>query len=273
MPELPEVETICRGLRSRLPGRKVIKVEVHEPRLRSTINGDFGSRLLDRTILDVGRRGKYLLLFLAGGQVWVSHLGMSGKLIHVEGERPREKHDHIIVGLDSGCELRYHDPRRFGLSLVVAHDELQTLSQLHHLGLDPFDRRFNGQYLYSATRRSRRRIRDVLIDQRVVAGVGNIYANEILFRVGIRPATRAFRLARIQVGRIAGMTPRVLREAIRWCGTSISDYRDAEDGFGEFQKYLRVYNREGEKCRACPSKIKRFSLGNRGAFYCPSCQS
>ena len=272
MPELPEVETICRGLRARLPGRRVVKVEVREARLRSTINGDFSSQLLDRTILDVGRRGKYLLVFLAGGRVWISHLGMSGKLIHVEGEKPREKHDHIIVGLDSGCELRYHDPRRFGLSLVVAHDELQALSQLKHLGLDPFDRRFSSQYLYSVTSSSRRRIRDVLIDQRMVAGVGNIYANEILFRAGIRPATRAWRLTRNKVERIAETTPKVLREAIRWCGTSFSDYRDAEDGFGEFQKHLRVYDREGEKCRACPSKIKRVSLGNRGAFYCPSCQ-
>lgn len=272
MPELPEIETICRGLRARIQGRRVVKVEVLEARLRNTINGDFASRLLGRTITDVGRRGKYLLVFLAGGQVWISHLGMSGKLIHVERDRPREKHDHFIVRLDSECELRYHDPRRFGLSLVVAHDELQVLSQLKHLGLDPFDPRFNSEYLYSATRGSRRRIRDVLIDQQVVAGVGNIYANEILFRVGIRPATRALRLARDKVGRIAGMTPKVLREAIRWCGTSFSDYRDAEDGFGEFQKHLRVYNREGEKCRACLSKIKRVSLGNRGAFYCPRCQ-
>jgi formamidopyrimidine-DNA glycosylase len=195
---------------------------------------------------------------------------MSGKLIHVGGKTPKEKHDHIIVGLDSGWELRYHDPRRFGLSLVIAHDEL--LSQLKQLGWDPFDHRFNSQYLYAATRSSQRRIRDVLIDQRVVAGVGNIYANEILFRVGIRPTTRAWRLARGKIEQIAKMTPTVLNEAIRWCGTSFSNYRDAEDRFGKFQGHLRVYDREGEKCRACPSKIKRVSLSNRGAFYCPSCQ-
>src|SRR5919197_2365219 len=116
MPELPEVETICRGLRSLLPGRRVVSVEVREVRLRSKINGDFSSRLLDRPILGVGRRGKYLLVFLEGGQVWISHLGMSGKLIHVGGKTPKEKHDHIIVGLDSGWELRYHDRLPFGLS-------------------------------------------------------------------------------------------------------------------------------------------------------------
>jgi len=272
MPELPEVETIRLGLRALLPGRRVVEVQVLEPRLRSRVSRDFASTLHGRTILDVERRGKYLLILLEGERVWVSHFGMSGKLIYVDRERPREKHDHIIVRLDEGRELRYHDPRRFGLSLAVSRAELKSLLQVKNLGLDPFDPRFNGSYLYAFTRGSERRIRDLLIDQRVVAGLGNIYANEILFHAGVRPTARSHRLPRDKVGEIARMTSRVLREAIRWCGTSFSDYRDAEDRFGEFQNRLAVYDREGEQCRVCASKVKRASLGNRGAFYCPRCQ-
>jgi len=272
MPELPEVETICRGLRQLLPGRRITNVEVREPRLRSRVDGDFSSRLLGRTILAVGRRGKYLLVFLEGERVWLSHLGMSGKLIFVAASKPREKHDHIIVGLDGSHELRYHDPRRFGLAAVVSHSELSSMPQMRNLGPDPFDSRFNGARLYSLARGCRRRIRDLLIDQRVVAGLGNIYANEILFRAGIRPTTRAWKLGRGSIETLANRVPKVLREAIRWCGTSFSDYRDAEDRFGEFQNHLNVYDRVGEKCRVCGVKIKRVAIGNRSAFYCPRCQ-
>jgi len=146
------------------------------------------------------------------------------------------------------------------------------LPQLKHLGLDPFDPRFTGSYLHSFTQRSDRRIRDLLLDQQIVAGIGNIYANEILARVGVRPTMRCRRLRRSRVEAIAAMIPEVLREAIRWCGTSFSDYRDADDKFGEFQNHLRVYDRDGEKCRLCPSPIKRVAIGNRSVFYCPTCQ-
>jgi formamidopyrimidine-DNA glycosylase len=272
MPELPEVETICRGLQSHLAGRRILNVKVRERRLRSFVDRKLAQCLEGKTILRVGRVAKYILISLSGDVVWMVHLGMSGKLVHVDRETPKQKHDHILVSLDSGWELRYHDPRRFGLSLVVAANALHDLPQLKHLGLDPFDARFTGSYLHSFTKRSERRIRDLLLDQQVVAGIGNIYANEILARVGVRPTTRARRLKRAKVDAIAAMIPEVLDEAIRWCGTSFSDYRDADDKFGEFQNHLRVYDRGGEKCRLCPSPIKRVAIGNRSAFYCPSCQ-
>jgi len=272
MPELPEVETICGGLRTRVTGCRIIEVKVLEPRLRTRVGPDFASKLRGRVITDVKRRGKYILILLDNDSVWLSHLGMSGKLIWVEEKRPRERHDHIVARLDQGYELRYHDPRRFGLSLVLSATELESLPQMRVLGPEPLDGHFGADYLYSAARNSRRRIRDLLIDQSIIAGLGNIYANEILFRAGIRPATRAWKLGRDRTGKIAKLTPRLLREAIRWCGTSFSDYRDAEDRFGEFQNHLRVYDREGEKCRVCASEIKRVSLGNRSAFYCPKCQ-
>ncbi len=272
MPELPEVETICRGLRSLLRGLQVLEVSVLEPRLRSPVDADFSSSLEGRTIVDVRRKGKYVLIFLEGDRVWISHLGMTGKLIYVAAERPREKHDHIIVRLEGGHELRYHDPRRFGLSLVVQNGELAALPQMRNLGLDPFDPKFQGKYLHAIARSSRRRVRDLLLDQGVVAGLGNIYTNEILFRAGVRPAKRAWRVGRSAVERIAAVTPEVLSEAIRWRGTSLSDYRDGEDREGEFQNHLQVYGRDGESCMACLSTIKKVLLGNRSAYYCPSCQ-
>jgi formamidopyrimidine-DNA glycosylase len=272
MPELPEIETICRGLRPHLEGRRIVSVNILERRLRTLVDPRLAERLEGKTISRVLRRAKYILIYLSGASVWLYHLGMSGKLIHVDPQTPKQKHDHILVSLDSGRELRYHDPRRFGLSLVVAENELHKLPQLKHLGLDPFDPRFTGRYLHFFTKHSDRRIRDLLLDQQIVAGIGNIYANEILCRIGVRPTTRSWRLTRTQVEQIAVMIPTVLNEAIRWCGTSFSDYRDADDKFGEFQNHLWVYDRDGEKCRVCPSTIKRVAMGNRSAFYCPSCQ-
>jgi formamidopyrimidine-DNA glycosylase len=272
MPELPEVETICRGLRARVIGRRIIDVKVLEPRLRTRVGADFAGKLAKRSVTSVERRGKYILLRLDNECVWLTHLGMSGKLIWVEEGRRREKHDHIVARVNGGYELRYHDPRRFGLSLLVSGGELESLPQIQALGPEPLDDGFDAEYLYSAARDSRRRIRDLLIDQRTIAGLGNIYANEILFHAGVRPTARAWKLGRTKVERIAKLTPKILRQAIRWCGTSFSDYRDADDNFGDFQKRLRVYDREGEKCRRCPRVIKRVALGNRSVFYCPACQ-
>ena len=272
MPELPEVETVCRSLRPHLVGRTIRSVRVLEPRLRVPVNERELKSLAGTRIEAISRVAKYILLELSNGKVWVFHLGMSGKLICVGPERARQKHDHIIVALEGGAELRYHDPRRFGLSVVAQRDRLHELPQLRHVGLDPFDPALNGVYLFRFTRASGRRIRDLLLDQQIVAGLGNIYANEILCLSGVKPTARANRLTRRQVKEIAAAIPTLLGDAIRWCGTSFSDYRDGDDRSGEFQNHLRVYDRDGEKCRHCTNVIKRVALGNRSAYYCPSCQ-
>jgi formamidopyrimidine-DNA glycosylase len=272
MPELPEVETVCRSLRPHLLGRVIRRVLVLEPRLRVPVNKTALQSLAGKRIDKISRIAKYILFHLSEDSAWLFHLGMSGKLICVNPSVARQKHDHIIVELDGGLELRYHDPRRFGLSLVAKKDRLIELPQLRHVGLDPFDPALSGEYLFSFTRASERRIRDLLLDQQIVAGLGNIYANEILALTGIKPSTRAHRLTRKQVSAIAAAIPSLLSDAIRWCGTSFSDYRDADDKSGEFQNHLRVYDRAGEKCRICPSAIKRVPIGNRSAFYCPTCQ-
>ena len=272
MPELPEVETVCRSLRPHIIGRTIKSVRTLEPRLRMRVNAAALSCLAGRKVRDVSRKGKYILIRPDGNIVWIFHLGMSGKLIWVEAGSARRKHDHIIVNLDDGGELRYHDPRRFGLTLVTTEEELPELPQLRTLGVDPLAGDLTGAYLFRFTRASERRIRDLLLDQRIIAGLGNIYANEILACSGIKPTTRASRLTRKQAEAIAATIPKLLRQAIRWCGTSFSDYRDADDKRGEFQDHLRVYDRAGEKCRSCSATIKRVAIGNRSAFYCPFCQ-
>ena len=272
MPELPEVETVCRSLRPHLLGRTIKSVQVIEPRLRVTVDTESLLPLIGQRIEAIERRAKYILFQLSARLVWLFHLGMSGKLICVKPHVARRKHDHIIIRLDDGAELRYHDPRRFGLTLVSRHESMYQLPQLRVLGIDPFDADLTGAFLFRFTRSSDRRIRDLLLDQQIVAGLGNIYANEILAMTGIKPSTRSHRLTRKQVDALAVAIPRLLGDAIRWCGTSFSDYRDADDKSGEFQNHLRVYDRDGEKCRSCFAVIKRIAIGNRSAFYCPACQ-
>ncbi len=272
MPELPEVETVCRTLSPLIQGRSIIRVDVFERRLRIPIDKKFAARLNGRSLLGIERKGKFILIRLDGGSIWIVHLGMSGRLIYLREKRARDKHDHIVVCLENGDQIRYHDPRRFGLSIVMPEEELGLWRPLRNLGVDPFDSGFNANYLFSAMRKSKRRIRDFLIDPGVVAGLGNIYANEILFQVGLRPTRRAWKVSHQIAEGISKVTPRLLEEAIRWRGTSFSDYRDGEDREGEFQNRLQVYNRDGKDCLVCSSRIKKVRVGNRGAFYCPRCQ-
>jgi formamidopyrimidine-DNA glycosylase len=272
MPELPEVETVCCSLRPHLLGRTIERIDVRERRLRVLVDSARVHRLTGKRIESVDRLAKYILLRFSDASVWLFHLGMSGKLICTGVTTARQKHDHIVVDLDDGRQLRYHDPRRFGLAIVTHAGELGDLPQLRRLGVDPFAETLTGEYLFTFTRASERRIRDLLLDQQIVAGLGNIYANEVLAMVRLRPTTRAWRLTRKQVGMIAAAIPELLHDAIQWCGTSFSDYRDADDKSGEFQNHLRVYDRDGEPCRVCPSIVKRVAIGNRSAFYCPTCQ-
>ncbi len=273
MPELPEVETIRRSLDPLIRGHRIVSVQVLQRQLRIPVVEDFERRLEGKTVRGVKRKGKYLLVELDPEDVWVLHLGMSGKLTCLRKPCPIVKHDHMVVRFETGRELRYHDPRRFGLSLVLRNEELSQWRPLSHLGVDPLSVQFNADYLYSAMRNSKRRIKDLLMDQTVVAGLGNIYTNEILFRTGLRPTRRVGRINHRLAKRIVEATPIVLEEAIRWRGTSFSNYRDGENQKGEFQNHLQVYNREGENCRVCPDKIKKLQVGNRSVFYCSTCQT
>ena len=270
MPELPEVETVRRSLERLIVGQTIAAVEVREPRLRRPLAADFVAALAGRAICQVERRGKYLQVGLDNGQVWLIHLGMTGQLVVGHPDQAPRPHDHIIIVLGNGQCVRYNDTRRFGLMAVGSEEQVTAWTGL---GVEPLSPKFSSQYLWSKTQNTQRTIKDVLMDQRVVAGIGNIYASELLFRAGVRPAGVAAALNRQAVERIVKAAKTVLREAIRHRGSSISDYLDGEGQPGSFQGRFRVYDREGKPCRVCRTPIRREVRGGRSAFLCPTCQS
>lgn len=270
MPELPEVETVRRGLAATVVGRRVESVTVAEPRLRRPLAPAFADALAGRRIVGVGRRAKYLLLELDDAATWLVHLGMSGTLVVVPADAPVRRHTHVIATLDDGRTLRFHDPRRFGLMRVGPR---AGLSELAALGLEPLDPAFSAAFLHATARRQRRAMKSLLMDQRVVAGLGNIYVNEILFAAGIRPGRRTSRLTRAEAERTVAATRRVLTEAIAMRGSSINDYRDDRGEPGAFQDTFRVYDRAGQPCPRCQTPIRRRVIIGRSSFYCPHCQS
>jgi formamidopyrimidine-DNA glycosylase len=267
MPELPEVETICRTIAPHVTGRRVLKVRVRERRLRRPLALDFESRLEGRRILRVWRRAKYVLLELEEGGRWVVHLGMSGRFC--VGDPPAElSHVHVQAELEGGVSLYFRDPRRFGL-MMISNDE----KDLGNLGVEPLEPEFSERHLWSSTRRHPRvAIKNLLMDQRHVVGVGNIYANEALFDAGIRPSRRSGSLRQREVARLVPAVKDVLCRALASRGSSLLDYRDAEGNEGEFQRMVRVYERTDAPCRQCGAAIRRTVIGGRGTFFCPRCQ-
>jgi len=269
MPELPEVETIRRGLERNLVGAGIVGIEVREPRLRRVVDEQALARLVGRRIVGIARRAKYLLVDVGDDLVWLMHLGMSGRVLLVPGDAPAEPHEHVRVDFDRPTTLRYRDPRRFGWMRVARRGELDEIADL---GPEPLDRRFVGKLLHACLRGTRRDIKAALLDQRVVAGIGNIYANEILFLSGVRPTRRVHKVKLAELDAIARATREVLREAVARRGTSFSDYFDSDGVPGSFQDVLAVFDRAGEPCRNCQTPIKRRPQGGRSSFYCPRCQ-
>ncbi len=269
MPELPEVETVRRGLAEAVTGRRIMAVEVRERRLRRPLERGFATALTGRRIERVHRRAKYLLLDLDDGASWLVHFGMTGTLVVLPAAEPRLTHTHVVAVLDDGRTLRFHDPRRFGLMRVGPADSLDELAAL---GPEPLDPGFSGAFLHEIARRQRRAVKSLLMDQQVVAGLGNIYVNEILFAAGVRPSRRTSRVTRADADRIVAETARVLQEAIALRGSSISDYRDERGEPGAFQHTFRVYERDGQPCPQCATPIRRRVIVGRSSFYCPGCQ-
>ena len=276
MPELPEVESLRRILHRSAVGRTVIEVRVVEPRLRTRVAADFAAALRDRRIDDITRRAKYLMLELAGDMTLLTHLGMSGSLTHrnsgFDNGEFNPRHDHIVIALDDGTQLVYNDPRRFGLMKAVPRDQLLKIAELKGLGPEPLSREFNANYLAQKARGKQVAIKNLIMDQRVVAGVGNIYASEILFRAGVRPTRRAGRVKRDEIEKIVAATPAILRAAIGRRGTTFRSYRDSRGQPGRFAERLQVYGRDGQPCFTCSTPIRNIVVGQRASFYCPKCQ-
>lgn len=273
MPELPEVETVRRTLSAALGGLRVVGVEVAAVRMRLPLDAEAWRRLVPGHRLEaLDRRGKYLLArFEDAGAVF--HLGMSGRLLVTTPGQPLLPHTHLVLHFEEGRELRFVDPRRFGFAVVMPVREIGAFQPLPELGPDPLTGDVEAA-LAAAARRKHAPVRSILLDQRVLAGIGNIYACEALFRAGIRPQRSVADLSVRRRARLATAIREVLRDALAAGGTTLSDGGfSASDGqAGYFAVQLAVYDREGAPCQRCSRPVRRLVLAGRSAYYCPSCQ-
>lgn len=269
MPELPEVETTCRGIRPVLIGRRVTGCVVRNPRLRQPVPVTLGANIVGQALLDVRRRAKYLLLVFPGGCVIV-HLGMSGSLRVVCADEPPAGHDHVDLVFGKQA-LRLRDPRRFGLMLWHAGDACSH-PLLAKLGPEPLDDGFDGARLSSVMRTSRMPIKQALMDGHRVVGIGNIYASESLFRARLHPLLPASRLGPVRYQRLAQAIRETLAAAIAAGGSTLKDFVGGDGKPGYFQQSYAVYGRAGEACRVCGTIVQRALTGQRATYWCPQCQ-
>lgn len=269
MPELPEVETTLRGIDPYLRGQRIERVIVRQPRLRWPISEQV-SQLGGRRIIDLSRRGKYLLMQLDQGHlIW--HLGMSGSMkIRPVGSRV-ELHEHVEMQMASGQALKFRDPRRFGALLYCERSPLQH-RLLQKLGPEPLDEEFDGDYLHRRCRGRRAAIKTVIMNSHIVVGVGNIYASEALFLAGIRPGRAAGSISRPKMARLVDSIRQILKLAITQGGSSLRDFTQADGNPGYFGQSLMVYGNRGD-CKLCGKAIKQIVQGQRSSYYCPDCQS
>ncbi|HEY4920429.1 MAG TPA: bifunctional DNA-formamidopyrimidine glycosylase/DNA-(apurinic or apyrimidinic site) lyase [Xanthobacteraceae bacterium] len=298
MPELPEVETVRRGLAPVMEGARFTKVEARRPDLRRPLPKDFVKRLEGRTVTGLGRRAKYLLADLSSGDVLLMHLGMSGSFrVAQENEangakgtkapgrfhHPRSDdraHDHIVFHMSSGARIAFNDPRRFGLMLLVPRSELADHPLMKAIGPEPLGNAFDAAMLAAACRGKKTSLKAALSDQKVVAGLGNIYVCEALFGAHLSPKRRASTIAdrkgapNARAERLVDAIKAVLNSAIKAGGSSLRDHRRTDGELGYFQHHFRVYDREGQPCLApgCKGTVKRIVQGGRSTFFCPECQ-
>ncbi len=281
MPELPEVETVRRGLIPAMQGRVIEKAEVRRPDLRFALPPRMAERLTGATVTALRRRSKYLLADLSTSETLLVHLGMSGRML-VSGVMPGtffhdhpapEKHDHVVLHLSGGARVTFNDARRFGAMDLLATETADRHPLLATLGPEPLGNDFNETYLAARLRGRAAPIKAALLDQHLVAGLGNIYACEVLFRAGIAPTRAAGQIA--DPGALVPVIREVLAEAIAAGGSSLKDFRRTDGELGYFQKDFAVYGREGQPCRTpgCPATIARIVQSGRSTFFCPTCQA
>lgn len=277
---MPEVETLARQLRKVLMEKRIAEVRLSGLPLRRPVDSAFESRLRGRAIRKILRRGKYIIVELEPKAFWLIHLGMSGRILYHGQKRMERKHTHVmckhthaVVKFSDLTELEYRDHRRFGLLAAYEVLRLSQVPEIRSLGKDPLSSGFCGQWLWTQLQKSRTEIKSFLLDQRKVAGLGNIYVCESLFHSRIRPTRRCFSLTPEEAEHLASAIRRVLRAAVRHNGTSFSDFTDSDGMPGENQNHLAVFNREGIKCVQCGTQIRRIRQGNRSSYYCSRCQN
>jgi len=292
MPELPEVETVRRGLQPVMEGARILKAEARRGDLRFPFQKDFATRLQGQTVTGLGRRAKYLMADLGSGDVLLMHLGMSGSFrvqkpdeARTPGEfhHPRGKdaaHDHVVFHMSSGADIVFNDPRRFGYMKIIARDAIDEEPLLRGLGPEPLGNAFDAAMLAHSCAGKKTSLKAALLDQRVVAGLGNIYACEALYRARLSPRRLAATLANRKgeptdhARRLVDAIHAVLNQAIEAGGSSLRDHRQTSGELGYFQHSFQVYDREGEPCgkRGCGGIVRRFTQNGRSTFWCPKCQ-
>ena len=270
MPELPEVETVRRGLALRISGRRIVRVEIRRPDLRRPFPPALGERLDGALIGALGRRGKYILIELDTDGLLLLHLGMSGRITTSSAALPAAPHDHVVLTLDDGTVIRFNDPRRFGLIDYITRGEVARHPLLAGLGPEPLEPNFDGVNLGAALAGKLTPIKAALLDQRVVAGLGNIYVCEALYRARLSPRRIAASIGRVRAERLAAAIRSVLTEAIAAGGSSLRDYVQADGALGYFQHHWAVYGREGEPCPSCNCSegVRRIVQSGRSTFFC-----
>lgn len=268
MPELPEAETIGNALRRILIGRRIVKVEVFSPKMREPVAPLLTAGLEGLRITGVVRRARYVSLTLSDGRAILMHFGMSGVVRVEDASVPKRKHEHVFLHLDDGKIFRFECTRRFSLLKVTSGD----LPELSGLGVEPLTDGFDGRYLYHALQRSKSKLKLCLMNNAIVAGVGNIYANESLFAAGLRPDRVANTVSEAECERLCRCVKSILRRAIEAGGSSISDFLNVDGSEGKFARELQIYGRAGAKCPVCGATVERCRLGGRSSFFCPKCQ-
>lgn len=275
MPELPEVETTCRGLAKVLTGARFIKADIHRPDLRFPLPKNLAIKLKGRVVRAVTRRAKYILIVLDSDQTLIVHLGMSGRMVVLGKMRKAEKHDHLVFHFDNGLHVYFNDPRRFGLCDLVATKDLSKHKLFRHLGVEPLEKELSAAVLASKFKSKKTSVKIALLDQRLVVGVGNIYASEALYHAKISPKRRAGACTKDQIAELVPAIRKVLKAAIKAGGSSLRDYVQADGEMGYFQNKFVVYDREGHICARCvggKNMIQRIQQGGRSTFYCAGCQ-
>jgi formamidopyrimidine-DNA glycosylase len=270
MPELPEVETTKQGITPLLINQPIVGVTVRQQQLRLPVTPNLSALCSGKLLITISRRAKYLLLHLSEGYLLI-HLGMSGHLRIVNSQAPTGKHDHIDLCMENGSILRYNDPRRFGLWLYIEENPLHH-RLLRHLGPEPLTAAFNGDYLYLCSRKKTQCIKSFIMNNKIVVGVGNIYAAESLFLAGIHPLNPAGNLSKEQLFYLSYHIKKVLQQAIDVGGTTLRDFYAADGKPGYFSNELKVYGRRKKNCYACNTLIEVVTISGRNSAFCPTCQ-
>lgn len=276
MPELPEVETVRRGLTPKLTDHRIVRLVQRRADLRLPLPARFAARVEGRRVTGIDRRAKYLLLRLDDGHTLVVHLGMSGRMTLHDAAGAAgtafDRHDHVVFETDAGWQVRFNDARRFGLMLLLPDSEVAGHKLFRGLGPEPLDEQFDGEALAARLAGKRTPIKAALLDQRVLVGVGNIYACEALFAAGIHPALAADRISRPRAARLLAALRQTLARALDRGGSTLRDFADAHGVAGSYQAEAAVYARAGQPCPRCGAPVRRRLIGQRSTYFCSRCQ-